>query len=121
MSIFGSIVSRIFGTHPAAATPGTPAADLAAPASTMEAVDVHAMLAGLAANHGETLRWETSIVDLLKLLDIDSSLHARQELAKELHFAGDLEDSASMNVWLHKAVMQKLAENGGRVPAELHG
>ncbi len=135
MSIFGSIVSRIFGSNPAAAAepaaavPGAPAAaapvktpaDAAAPAAAKEPVDVHAMLKGLAASKGQPSNWQTSIVDLMKLLDIDSSLHARQELAKELHFEGDMADSASMNIWLHKVVMQKLAENGGRVPADLHG
>ena len=67
----------------------------------------------------EKLDWRTSIVDLMKLLDLDSSLSARKELAQELHYSGDVNDSASMNVWLHKQVMRRLAENGGKVPEEL--
>jgi len=77
------------------------------------------MLTALAAKSGQTLDWKKSIVDLLKLLDLDSSLAARKELASELHYTGDTNDSATMNIWLHKAVMQKLAENGGKVPDDL--
>ena len=79
------------------------------------------MLTALAAKNPEKLDWKRSIVDLMKLLDLDSSLAARKELAQELHYTGNTSDSASMNVWLHKQVMVKLAENGGRVPAELKG
>ena len=73
----------------------------------------------LAAANPQPLNWRTSIVDLMKLLDLDSSLSARKELAHELGYSGDTADSASMNIWLHKQVMQKLAQNGGKVPAEL--
>ena len=77
------------------------------------------MLTDLAAKSGQPSNWRTSIVDLMKLLDLDSSLSSRKELAKELNYPGDTGDSATMNVWLHKQVMQKLAENGGKVPADL--
>ena len=82
-------------------------------------VDVAAVLTELASKNSQTLDWRHSIVDLMKLLDLDSSLSARQELAKELHYTGSTSDSAAMNIWLHKQVMQKLAENGGKVPDEL--
>ena len=85
----------------------------------MTEVDVEQVLTGLAAKKGETLNWRTSIVDLMKVLDLDSSLTARKQLADELHFTGDKDDSASMNVWLHKQVVKKLEENGGKVPADL--
>ena len=74
---------------------------------------------GLAAKSSEKLDWRRSIVDLMKLINLDSSLAARKELAQELNFSGDMNDSASMNLWLHKQVMTKLAENGGKVPDEL--
>jgi len=80
---------------------------------------VESVLSGMAAKKGQKLDWDHSIVDLMKLLDLDSSLGARKELAKELHYTGDTSDSAKMNVWLHKQVMQKLAENGGKVPESL--
>ena len=129
MSIFGKIMSAIFGTASAASpTPAgtapagtgglapTPAGSAAA---TMSKVDVEAVLTKLAAANKEKLDWRKSIVDLMKLLNLDSSLSARKELAKELHYTGDTGDSASMNIWLHKQVMQKLAENGGKVPDDL--
>ncbi|QHC35317.1 DUF3597 domain-containing protein [Komagataeibacter xylinus] len=127
MSIFGSILSKIFGSHTAtAATPAaTPAAAAAAPAAAAAAaapaqpVDVDAVLGALAAKNPEKLNWQTSIVDLMKLLGLDSSLAARKELATELHYSGDMNDSASMNVWLIKQVMQKLAANGGKVSPDL--
>lgn len=129
MSIFGSIMSAIFGTKATAApsdapsaspaTPATPAATGSAPAASMSQVDVESVMNGLAAKNPENLDWRKSIVDLMKLLKLDSSLTARKELAKELHYTGDMNDSASMNMWLHKQVMQKLAENGGNVPADL--
>jgi hypothetical protein len=128
MSIFGSIMSKIFGSTPAQAAEAAPAAggSAAAPAATAAAggaavasVDVEAILTGLAAKAGQTLDWRKSIVDLMKLLNLDSSLTARKELAKELNYTGDTNDSASMNIWLHKQVMQKLAENGGKVPDSL--
>jgi hypothetical protein len=82
-------------------------------------VDVEAILTHLASQNREELDWRRSIVDLMKLLDLDSSLHARKELAQELHYSGDTNDSASMNIWLQKQVMIKLAENGGKVPDSL--
>lgn len=74
----------------------------------------------LAAKNKEKLNWRTSIVDLMKLLKLDSSLASRKELAKELGYTGSTDDSATMNIWLHKQVMKKLADNGGKVPADLH-
>ena len=82
-------------------------------------VDVTAILDDLAAKNPERLDWRTSIVDLLKLLDLDSSFAARKSLAAELHYPGEPDDSAEMNLWLHKQVIKKLAENGGKVPPEL--
>lgn len=97
-----------------------PAAGAGAQASAPQAnVDVGAVLSALAAKSPDRLDWKKSIVDLLKLLDLDSSIAARKELAKELHYTGDTNDSATMNMWLHKAVMKKLAENGGKVPDDL--
>jgi Domain of unknown function (DUF3597) len=98
----------------------TIAADNVVAAAPLPEVDVTAILDGLAAHSSEKgLDWKKSIVDLMKLVGIDSSLHARQELAKELHYSGDLHDSASMNIWLHKEVIKKIVENGGKVPAGL--
>jgi hypothetical protein len=88
-------------------------------ATALDRVDVAAVLTRLAAQNKEKLDWRRSIVDLMKLLNLDSSHVARKQLAKELHYAGDMNDSAAMNIWLHKQVMQKLAENGGKVPADL--
>lgn len=133
MSILGNIFNKIFHRTPAAdATPATPATPAAAPApgaaapapaaapvAAISEVDVEEVLNGLAQQNAQTLNWRTSIVDLLKLLDLDSSLASRKELAAELHFSGDSNDSASMNIWLHKQVMNKLAANGGKVPADL--
>jgi hypothetical protein len=82
-------------------------------------VDVVAILTDLASKRKEKLNWRKSVVDLLKLLDLDSSLSARKELAQELKYSGDMNDSVSMNMWLHKQVMRKLAENGGKVPDDL--
>ena len=106
---------------PAATAGVVPAAETtAAPASVhLSEVDVEAILNDKAKQAGQPLNWRTSIVDLLKLLDLDSSLQARKELAQELHYAGDTGDSAKMNIWLHRQVMNKLAENGGKVPADL--
>ena len=87
--------------------------------ATAANVDVEAVLNGLAANNGEKLDWKHSIVDLMKLVGIDSSLANRKELAEELKYTGDMNDSAKMNVWLHKEVMKQLAANGGKVPASL--
>lgn len=131
MSIFGSILSKIFpSSHPAVATanapaPAAPAAPAAAPAPApapapaMPPVDVDQVLTDLAAKSGQTLNWRTSIVDLMKLLGLDSSLANRKQLATELHYSGDMNDSASMNVWLIKQVMTQLAANGGKVPDDL--
>ncbi|MCK9919324.1 DUF3597 domain-containing protein [Microbacteriaceae bacterium K1510] len=121
MSIFGSIMSAIFGSGSAkAAEPAAaPAAGGGAATTTASQVDVAAVLTDLASKNKEKLDWRKSIVDLMKLLGLDSSLTARKELAKELGFTGDTNDSATMNVWLHKQVMQKLAENGGKVPDDL--
>src|SRR4030095_13254511 len=99
----------------AAATPPMPSAPKPAP----PVVDIAAVMSGLAAKNPEKLDWKRSIVDLMKLVGMDSSLSARKELATELHYTGDMNDSASMNVWLHKEVLKKLAENGGKVPPEL--
>lgn len=94
----------------------------AAPASTLnQQVDVEEILTNMQKASGQQLNWRTSIVDLLKLLNLDSSLQARKELAAELHYTGDTNDSATMNIWLHKQVMTKLAQNGGKVPADLQG
>jgi hypothetical protein len=127
MSIFGKIMSAIFGTSADAATPTagtTTAAGGTAPSAGSSAapaasVDVAPILDKAVAAKKEKLEWRTSIVDLMKALDIDSSLAARKELAKELHYTGDTNDSASMNIWLHKQVMTKLAANGGKLPDDL--
>jgi hypothetical protein len=128
MSIFGKIMGAIFGSNaeaaPAAggaaaggaAAGGAAAGGSAAPAAT---VDVAPILDKAVAAKGEKLAWRTSIVDLMKALDIDSSFTARKELAKELGYTGDSNDSASMNIWLHKQVMTKLAANGGKLPPEI--
>ena len=129
MALFSNLLSRIWG-HADTAAPtaastvevpaATPTSDApAAPAAPAAPVDVAAVLNGLAATHAERLDWQHSIVDLLKLVGIDSSLAARKELATDLHYTGELDGSAAMNLWLHKAVMKKLADNGGKVPQEL--
>lgn len=142
MSFFGSILSKLgFGESQPAATPtsaaGTPTADQGATAGTtspsaapvaptapavqaVSVVDVVAKLESLAAAHAEKLNWKTSIVDLLKLLDIDSSLTARKALATELGCPADkMAESAHMNMWLHQTVLNKIAANGGNIPADL--
>lgn len=107
---------------PPAAAPTTPAsAPAPAAAAPASAVDVAAILDALAAKNPEHLDWKKSIVDLLKLVGMDSSLSARKELAHDLSFSGDESDSAGMNVWLHKEVLKQLAANGGKVPADLLG
>ena len=140
MSIFGKIIGAIFGST-AAATPasggaatssastsgsapasssGSAASSSSAAAAPAQTVDVAAIVdKAAAAKKGEKLEWRTSIVDLMKALDIDSSLGARKELAKELGYSGDTNDSATMNIWLHKQVMAKLAANGGKLPPEI--
>ena len=142
MSIFGSIVSKIFGhREAAAAAPNTAASPQSAPPpdaqqpspaasaqggtaqagapAQQQPVDVAFVLTDMAAKQPQKLDWRHSIVDLMKLLGLDSGLQARKELARELGYTGDAGDSAAMNVWLHKQVMRKLAENGGKVPDEL--
>jgi Domain of unknown function (DUF3597) len=124
MSIFGKIMSAIFGTKADAAPAGGGAAagggssgGAAAPGGAT--VDVAPILDQAVKAKGEKLEWRTSIVDLMKALDIDSSFTARKELAKELGYTGDSNDSASMNIWLHKQVMTKLAANGGKLPPDI--
>jgi Domain of unknown function (DUF3597) len=135
MSVFGSIVSAIFGSKhaatvtgaagsssPSASSPapsasGTPAGAIAA--KPISRTEVEAILAKLAAEQRESLDWKNSIVDLMKLLKLDSSLDARKQLAQELGYTGALDGSATMNVWLQKQVMTKLAESGGKVPDSL--
>jgi 3-oxoacyl-ACP reductase-like protein len=133
MGIFSNIMGKIFGHKsqaapttsavkpvPAPAPAPTPAAAPIAPEPPKpQAVDVTAVLDDLAANNSQKLDWRHSIVDLMKLTGMESSLAERKELADELGYTGDKSDSASMNIWLHKQVLQKLAENGGKVPAEL--
>ena len=137
MSILGSILSTIFGHASAApaapasspqAAPGAPSPAAPKPAAApapglppkpATPVDVEAILNKLAAQSKEKLDWRLSIVDLMKLLNLDSSLTARKALADELHYTGNKNDTATMNIWLHKQVMQKLADNGGKVPDDL--
>ncbi|TPG49513.1 DUF3597 domain-containing protein [Roseomonas nepalensis] len=132
MSLFDTIKSKIFGHKAEAATPGgigTPTSSSAnagspTPDTTAGAgggVDVEAVLKDMASKNAQPLNWQTSIVDLMKLLGLDSSLANRKELAGELGYTGSTDDSASMNIWLQKQVMQKLAENGGKVPESLKG
>jgi hypothetical protein len=102
-------------------TPNAAAATAAGSASPAQNVDVEAILNQLNAKSQQKLNWQTSIVDLMKLVGMDSSLPHRKELAAELGYKGDANDSAAMNIWLHKAVMQKLAANGGKIPANLQG
>jgi Domain of unknown function (DUF3597) len=130
MSIFGKIMGAIFGSKAAAtpasggaaASPGSspPAAGSSpAPAAPAQSVDVAAILDKAVAAKKEKLAWRTSIVDLMKALDIDSSFAARKELATELGYTGDSNDSATMNIWLHKQVMAKLAAKGGKLPPDI--
>ena len=135
MSLFGTIMSKIFGTHAEAAPAGggSSASAGSSPSSTAPGgvqtastgsastqVDVAQVLGDMAAkNSQQHLDWKHSIVDLMKLLGMDSSLEHRKELAKELHYDGDISDSATMNVWLSKQVMKKLGENGGKLPEDL--
>lgn len=100
-------------------TTKTAASVTPAPTQQMDEFDVEQMLNAKNQTAGQTLNWRSSIVDLLKLLDLDNSLQARKELADELGYNGDTNDSATMNIWLHRQVMNKLAANGGKVPADL--
>ena len=131
MSIFGRIKDAIFG-HKAAAPPAgdrqveagaAQGSGGVAPAPTLEppaVVDVELVLSTVAASKGNpALNYKTSIVDLMKLLDLDSSLENRKELATELGYTGQKDGSAEMNIWLHKAVMRQLAANGGKVPSSM--
>jgi hypothetical protein len=138
MGIFDKLKDSIFGHHnappappigpPASAgvvaggsstAPAPAAAPPPTPAATMPLVDVEAMLESKAAQFSHKVNWRTSIVDLMALVGIDNSLAERRALARELGYTGDLNDTAPMNIWLHKQVMRKLAENGGKVPADL--
>lgn len=125
MSIFGKIKDAIFGRAAQAAAPASPSIIAAATSAATEAVataaaaapvDVDAMLTEM--GEGKDLNWRTSIVDLMKLVGMESSLQERKDLAMELGYTGTLEGSAEMNMWLHKAVLRELAANGGVVPAE---
>lgn len=128
MSIFSRIKDSIFGKAQVAPAPAAPAAAVATPVAAptvstapvaISNVDVAAILDAELAAKGSDLNWRHSIVDLMKLLDLDSSLTERKALAAELGYAGDTNDSAAMNIWLHRQVMTKLAANGGEVPADL--
>ena len=132
MSILGKIFGKIFPsarTEATAAQAGTPAATTtpaasasgssAAQTAPMQQVDVEQILNDMAQKNPEKLNWRSSIVDLMKLLGLDSSLNERKELAQELGYSGSTSDTASMNIWLHRQVMNKLAANGGKVPADL--
>ena len=140
MGVLSNLFSKIFpsthaatqsqasGTHPqppqqsapqaspASGQQGAPRQSTAPPMST---VDVEQVLNDMATKNSQKLNWRTSIVDLMKLVGMDSSLDQRKELAKELRYTGDMNDSAAMNIWLHKQVMKKIAENGGKVPQDL--
>jgi hypothetical protein len=133
MSIFGNILGKIFGTTPAEAAPAAaadipaaaPGADAPAaapasvPADVAAKVDIAAVLDDLNEKSPEELDWRVSIVDLLKVLGLDSSLTARKALAAELKYTGSTDDSATMNIWLHKKVIELVAANGGKVPGDL--
>jgi Domain of unknown function (DUF3597) len=148
MGMLTSLISKIFGhagatpsatpeppnttilsaTAPSATTPAASAVSPATPApattpdpaaAPAQTVDVPAILDSLAAKNPEKLDWKKSIVDLMKLVDMDSSLSARKKLATELNYSGDENDSATMNVWLHKQVLRELSEHGGKIPPEL--
>ena len=133
MGIFSNIMAKIMGHEaraseaqvnaavasnaPAAGAQASAAAGAAA--SPAQPVDVEAVLEGMASSNSQKLDWRHSIVDLMKLVGIDSGLSARKSLAQELGFTGSTDDSATMNIWLHKEVMRQLAANGGKVPAAL--
>ena len=127
MGIFSSIKDAIFGKAKAAPAPeAAPQPEVAAAQPTPEPVpeqpqevDIEAVLVELDGSDGRNLNWRTSIVDLMKLVGLESSLAERKELAQELGYTGALDGSAEMNIWLHKRVMQELAANGGKVPASM--
>ena len=128
MSILGNILGGIFRRKPASA-PAAPAAPVEAPAATAaapaapvapaEPVDVAGILDFMNDQRDQKLNWRTSIVDLMKRIGLESSLAERKELADELGYTGDKSDSASMNIWLHKQVIQKIVDNGGQLPTDL--
>ena len=120
MSIFGKIWSKITG-HAQAATGGSTSAGVNASSSGMASspVDVEAIMTDLESKSGHKSNWRHSIVDLMSLLGMENSLTERKELAEELGYTGDMNDSASMNMWLHKQVMKQMAANGGKVPAHM--
>ena len=110
----------VTGGSSSTAPPPTPApASASAPSAAMPVVDVEAMLEAKAKTYSHPVNWRTSIVDLMAIVGIDNSLAERRALARELGYTGDMNDTAPMNIWLHKQVMRKLAENGGKVPADL--
>jgi Domain of unknown function (DUF3597) len=126
MSIFGKIWGKITGhdsatasAAPAAPRPAAPASGTATAAPPAPVVDVEKIMLDLEAKSGHKSNWRVSIVDLMSLLGIENSLAQRKALAQELGYTGDMNDSATMNIWLHKQVMQRLAANGGKVPANL--
>jgi hypothetical protein len=128
MSVFGNIISAIFGrsstagaatTAATGSSPGSTSTATSTAAKPMTMDEVRAMIAKIASEQKEDYNWKESIVDLMKLLKLDSSLNARKQLAQELGYKGALNGSAEMNIWLHKQVMTKLAESGGVVPDSL--
>jgi len=124
MGLLGNMLGKILPASKWASQPSIPeaagaTATPAQPPPAAEDVDIDVVLSGLEQAKRQRLDWRHSIVDLMKLLDMDSSLEARRELAKELHYDGDWSDTAAMNIWLHKQVMQKVAASGGKVPSEL--
>jgi hypothetical protein len=124
MGLFANLLSKVFGQQAAVAStpsksPGAPAPATPGATAPAAAVDVTAILDDLASKNPEKLDWRKSIVDLMKLVGMDSSLASRKELAKDLNYTGDTGDSAAMNIWLHKVVIRKIADNGGKVPKEL--
>jgi len=131
MSILGSLLGKMLGhgareseakvnaARPAAPAPAAAPTSAPAAAAAPPVVDVQTVLETMAAGTKQSLDWQNSIVDLMKLVGIDSSLANRKALAQELGYTGDMNDSATMNIWLHKQVLRKLSENGGQVPANL--
>jgi Domain of unknown function (DUF3597) len=124
MGLFNDIMSKIFDHAAEPSSAGVSQTDRASATSpvaapALQTVDVATVLDDLGKKNPEKLDWRRSIVDLMKLVGMDSSFSARKQLATELHYTGNQNDSAAMNIWLHKQVLKKLAENGGKVPAEL--
>lgn len=123
MGILSTIINKVFGGKKEAAAAPAPAAEVVetvvAEAVPAEAFDVGSYLNGLSGETKEKLDWTVSIVDLMKLVGMDSSLSSRKELAKELGYGEDTADSAKMNIWLHKQVMQQIAKHGGKLPDKL--